>query len=305
MRKFIALLAVGLVVVLSTTAMAGIGEVRYYPMHPAPEIFTPDGLDDDWGWYPEEFLITGADMADRYNASWDQSDFAPAVYMAWTPEPDNRWYVLFKFIDDTLYVAPENFDDIDGMQFYTDMDMGGGSILGVSGTIQDILNGQRWMASPNPAAGPYADSGYWLEDDKGEMMPALCAVCVREGTMWAYEWPILQAGWSTHGAQPGDTDVTWAIEFSWAAYDVVDATEDVSVRHQFVEGDEIGFSWRFHDADGPAGRKHWLYPIDGSLTADVDADAHNIWMAVDADIDPITAVEHTTWGAVKAFAGSN
>lgn len=305
MSRWTALLAVGLVLGLATASMAGIGEVRYYPKHPAPEIFAPDGLDDDWGWYPEEFLITGADMTDEYSSGWDQSDFSPAVYLAWTPEPDNRWYVLFKFVDDTLKIDTGEFNDIDGMQYYTDFDHGGGSILGVRGTIQDILNGQRWMASPDPASGPYATTGYWHPDDQGQMMPTLCAVCVREGTMWAYEWPLLQAGWTTHGARPGDADVTWAIEFSYAAWDIVDATEADSRRHVFTEGDIIGFSWRFHDADGPTGRKHWLYPIDGSLSADVDANQHNMWMAVDANIDPPTAVEHTTWAAIKAHLGDN
>jgi hypothetical protein len=302
MRKYTALMAVALVVSWATVTMAGIGEVRYYPMHPAPEIFVPDGMDDDWGWFPEEFLITGADMTDSYSAGWDQSDFAPAVYQAWTPEPDNRWYIMFKFIDDTLKVDDGNFNDIDGMQFYTDFDAKGGSILGVRGSIQDGLNGHRWMANPVPEAGELGPTGYLMLDDKGEAMPVICAVCIREGTMWAYEWPRLQAGWTTHGAQPGDANVTWAIEFSYEAWDVVDATPDVSVKHVFEEGQIIGFSWRFHDADGPTGRKHWLYPIDGSLSADVDADQCNMWMSVDAGIEPPTAVEHTTWGAIKAQA---
>lgn len=305
MKKLNFPMAVVLVFAMCAAVAAHVGETRFYPQHPAPEIFSPDGNDDDWGWFPPELIMTGADFQDRYTEGADPSDYDVNVLQAWTAPPDNRWYVYLKFFDDTLNMSSNDdrgCNDFDCIQFTTDFDHGGGGILG--NVIEDVMNGQRWNAAADVVEKYGERDLFHPRGDGAGLNTVLCSSCLRtqiEGADWGAAWPLMQAGGSTFGSGTGDVNVTYAIEWSAAAWDIYGATEAESTRHVFEANQIIGIGWRFHDADTYSQRKHWLFVIDGDLSHDVDAAGMNDYMGIVVEgLEAPTAVESSTWGAIKS-----
>jgi hypothetical protein len=127
------LLALIVAVALAASAFAHNGITNFIPTLPNPMDHVIDGLDDDWGWYDSgEFAIIEM-SAETYGGGRVVSDTdMNFLYLhAWSPPPDNAYYVFARVNDDTLRIQegdnPDSWWNDDNLKQGFDMDHGGGN----------------------------------------------------------------------------------------------------------------------------------------------------------------------------------
>ena len=84
--------------------------IGYFALQvPDPAAMEPDGQVDDWAWYDSDFIIGPDQMCDTLGGSMPLlDDLDLAIRLAWTPEPDNRFYALVTVVDDILNLNETN-----------------------------------------------------------------------------------------------------------------------------------------------------------------------------------------------------
>ena len=57
---------------------------------------TIDGLEDDWDWLDEEFILTTEGMFTAGGETIAKEDYDVSILMAWSEPPDNRFYFFIR-----------------------------------------------------------------------------------------------------------------------------------------------------------------------------------------------------------------
>ena len=103
MKKILFLVVVCVAVfALVSPANAHVGAEYFIPGVPNPSAMTIDGLEDDWGWLDEEFILTTEGMFTAGGETIEKEDYDVSILMAWSTPPDNRFYFFIRVQDDTL-----------------------------------------------------------------------------------------------------------------------------------------------------------------------------------------------------------
>ena len=267
--------------------------VGYFALQvPDPGSMNPDGNDNDWnGWFDPGFRI-GMDQLCGTNPQElpARDDIDIAIRAGWTPEPDNRLYVFVVVVDDTLNNDETNADSgflDDDMELILDPDHAGGW----NEDPNAIRSGHQQWTFHLPNAGGYPAPGAFL---RWQQPPEM---------QWGVEEGRVEFGITTvpEGSGHGATDVTLNYEIRMEAYDpYLPGGLEASLRHTFLAGQTIGMSMTFNEADDlAAGRTHQI------STHVLEGGAHNSDLTSEFTLlaigDSATAVEASTWGAVKAL----
>jgi hypothetical protein len=253
-----------------------------------------DGLDTDWAWFDPDFVVGPDQMANTLGGGEmpTKDDIDIAIMAGWTPEPDNRLYVFVRVIDDTLNVDETNMDNgwaDDNMEIILDPDHSGDWSEGTSASLR--TGHQQWTFSISTPTG-YPQIAWLRYQQPPEMQ-------------WGIEQGLVEADVDV---QPdaavgqtlyGDTPVTVGYEVRMAAFDPY-AQEglDASTRWVFEAEQTIGMSVILDEADSE-GRTHQL------ATHINEAGAHSSDFTSEFTLLAVgeysTAVEATSWGAVKSL----
>ena len=267
--------------------------VGYFALQIAnPGSMSPDGLAGDWhSWFDTDFRV-GIDQMCGTNPQEipPRDDIDIAISAGWTPEPDNRLYVLVTVVDDTLNNDETNPDSgflDDDMELILDPDHAGGWFEEPNA----IRSGHQQWTFHLPNAGGYPAPGAFL---RWQQPPEM---------QWAVDEGRVEAAVGTipEGSGHGATDVTVNYEVRMEAYDpYMPGGLDASIRHTFAAGQTIGMSITINEADDLAGsRSHQI------STHVIEGGAHNSDNTSEFTMlgtgDFRTAVESSTWGAVKAL----
>lgn len=293
------LAAAVLCVQFAVNAGAHVGVTIEFPNVPNPASMVIDGQDDDWAWFEQQYALEQEDFFDRESRSVAKSDFDFVIYTAWSPPPDNSWYMFARFHDDTLKVDnddPLNWWKDDALQVTVDSDHSGGSIYGF--TREELVNGQRLYARSLPSPGQelllHRQAGF-LDQHHDPYLKEF---------LWIMESPYFEVAWTIDppGATHGSTGVTYTYEWKSAMWDVLGANLEESVRHIFGAGDIVHIGYRPLDADRPGnGRKHSMYVLGGHMDQDKHGDEMPDFVAVETSRP--TPVEQGTWARIKQIFG--
>lgn len=258
-----------LVCALSGPASAHVGITVPFPQVPDSVTITIDGRVDDWAWFDPRFALDQEDFFDREMDLVDKADFDFTIYTAWTPPPDNSWYVFVRVTDDTLKIEHDNplewWKD-DTVSVTVDSDHSGGSIYGF--TRAELVNGQRYYARALPAAHrliPHGQAGF-LDQHHDPFLTEF---------LWAMYRPFFDIASTIQPADAanGSLNVTSTFEWKAALWDVLGADVESSKRHIFASGDTVHIGFRMLDADrAGSGRKHSMYLLGGHQHQDRNAD---------------------------------
>jgi hypothetical protein len=294
MTKWMVLAAMAIVIALvgSSLAYENANGVGYFALEvPDPGSMVLDGLDGDWTWFDPAYIISSDQMACTLtNVVPDKSDLDIAIKVGWTPEPDNRLYAFVKVLDDTLNIDEANMDDgwkDDDMEIPLDVD-GSATFHGPAdggGTRTDM----QQITFHIPWPGGYPQVAYLRWNQIPEMQWA-----VNEGLI---EGQVDVQPRAEHHA----TDVTIGYEIRMQAWDIYSPDgPDASVRHIFEAGESFGMSVTVEDAD-TGGRTNQVstHLVEGGAH-DGDLCSEFTLLAI-GDYDLQTAVEPSSWGAVKAL----
>lgn len=252
---------------------------------PSPGAMNPDGDGADWGWYPSDFVVGPDEMCETLSGTMPAlDDFDIAIRLAWTPEPDNRFYALITVTDDTL-----NLDETNPDNFWNDDDLE---------IIMDANHGS-WAEANNAVRVDHQQIGLHIP---GEGRPeSMLSVryqqtpemqwAINEGKM---EGDVMVTPSPTHGA----TNTTSTYEARMWLFDQLQPDgEAASVRHVLAANQVLGCSVTYNDAD-TEGRTHQI------STHVNEAGAHESEFTAEVTLMPggaVTAVEARSWGAVKAL----
>ena len=295
MRTFITVLASCLFVIGFSVAVSAHLGSPYFAQQVDPSAITLDGKANDAPWNPPSWdpnntittdLLGGASAGEMPSGD----DFDIALQVGWSAPPDNMLYVYAKVKDDFLNDEAARNGDAwrdDSMEIVTDADHGGGVFNEVApaGSIGQQF---RWrIANVDMPPGPGDDNSY-----------NRFAHCIADPTrMWISGPPWMEA----EVEKPvGRENVTYAWEGKLALWDYAAESEATSQRHINAEGQIIGLTITWNDADadvdtrdgqpgtvGPAGGEYWH-----------NADQSTDFVLVGGG--GTTAVEATSWGAIKA-----
>ena len=302
-RHFLQTAAVG--IALAAAAGAHSGRTNFIPTVPDPTGMTIDGFEDDWGWYPVDFVVTpdqiislsGDHVGDGPNPNPD--DFSAAYLVAWSPVPDNALWIFARCNDDTLRAAEgevkSNWWRDDHLQVGIDSDHSGGEITGVSADTYD--NGYRLdvhpLFTPQSGLNVVGQDGFdWTQLDP-----------------FSYFDTVVLPSDSNHLAAHVEYSFEMRLDL-WDNYDPAGARN--SRPHVFEPERALHLALTVWDTDGnditrrsswaQGGNQpdHWFdaglmsdhVPL---LTADItDYQAY-------AALERAAVVEHRTWGAIKSL----
>jgi hypothetical protein len=291
-RKFslfaVAILALGLVA-SGAQAYENCNGVGYFALQvPDPAAVMVDGLDRDWAWFDPDFIVGPDQMCNTLgNPMPPKSDIDIAIKIGWTPEPDNRLYAFVKVVDDTLNADETNMDNgwnDDNLELILDPDHAGGWHE-EAGALR--TGHQQWTFSVSLPGG-YPQIAWLRFNQPPEMQ-------------WAINEGLVEAAVNV-APEPASTivpDVVVGYEVRMAAFDpYMPDGEAASVRHTFVANQTIGLSVTLDEADA-AGRTDQLSThIQEGGAHDSDFTSEFTLLGVG---DYATAVEASSWGAVKAL----
>jgi hypothetical protein len=289
MRR-LAPLAVVVLALLASGAMAyeNANGVGYFALEvPNPAAITVDGLSGDWGWFDPDFVVTTDQMANTLgNPMPPKSDIDAAIHIGWTPEPDNRLYAYVRVVDDTLNCDETNMDNgwkDDNLELILDPDHAGGWHE-EAGALR--TGHQQWTFSVS-APGGYPQIAWLRFQQPPEMQ-------------WAINEGLVQAAVDVKPELATIVpEATVGYEVRMAAFDpyMPDGVA-ASTRWTFAAGQTFGLSVVLDEADA-AGRTDQLatHIMEGGAH-DSDFTSEFTLLAVG---EYATAVESSSWGAVKAL----
>ncbi len=285
MKKLSFLLAT--VLVLGTSGVAfgysGVGLTIDCPHIPAGTTITIDGDLSDWAWAADYQYS----KADTWCISGDEEtdeDIDFVFNIAWSDD-ENMIYGASAVTDDIYNADQDNWSgghEDDNFEILVDGDNSGGKFQ--YGDNPDYSNAQQIYV--NPVFGLYC-YGAGAHDDLAYLMGA-----PNEGAI---------------GDQPesGDLDVSYTYEFKMLIYDglgddIASPADDVV--HDLAEGDVIGFTLQWDDADETVKEETGLITRDCQYST---TDNGNSWTDAsafsNAVLGPKEAVSPATWGSVKAL----
>jgi hypothetical protein len=292
MQRKIAPLAMAAValafLVSSASAYENANGVGYFALQiPDPAAITVDGLGGDWGWFDPDFIVGTDQMASTLgNPMPPKSDIDVAIYIGWTPEPDNRLYAFVRVVDDTLNVDETNMDNgwnDDNLELILDPDHAGGWHE-EAGALR--TGHQQWTFSI-AAPGGYPQIAWLRFQQPPEMQ-------------WAINEGLVEAAVDVQPELATMVpDVTAGYEVRMAAFDpyMPDGLA-ASTRHVFTANQTIGLSVTIEEAD-TEGRSHQISThVLEAGAHDSDYTSEYTMLAIG---DYATAVEGSSWGAVKAL----
>jgi hypothetical protein len=262
--------------------------IGYFALQvPDPAAITVDGLGNDWAWFDPDFIVGSDQMANTLgNPIPDKSDIDIAIHIGWTPEPDNRLYAFVKVVDDTLNCDVTNMDNgwnDDNLELILDPDHAGGWHKEAG----DLRTGhQQWTFSVS-APGGYPQIAWLRFQQPPEMQ-------------WAINQGLVEAAVDVKPQLATIVpDATVGYEVRMACFDPYEQDGlDASIRWTFAAGQTIGLSVTLDEADA-AGR------TDQLSTHIAEAGAHDSDFTSEFTLlgvgDYATAVEASSWGAVKAL----
>ena len=287
---------------LVSPANAHVGAEYFIPGVPNPSAMTIDGLEDDWDWLDEEFILTTEGMFTAGGETIEKEDYDVSILMAWSTPPDNRFYFFIRVQDDTLRLVEEDqkrwWSD-DCIQITFDPDHSGGDFLGEN--IDQVLNAQRYHLRIKPLPGQPVAYNSLLEYI--DLPPIGWSSDVFEGEPTG---DIFEIAWTLNppDAEHFSTNVSYTFEFRNAFWDIHGQTREEAVRHIFENDQVTHIGVRPLDGDG-TGAKHQLYPLGGSTGQDQKGDQMLDYILLEADeVEEDTAVEATSWGRVKSHLNS-
>jgi hypothetical protein len=298
MKKWMVLtaMAVGLVAWIgSSLAYENSNGLGYFALEIPPEHIPSmmvNGLDNDWGWFDPGFIYGPDDMATTLGGDMpDKSDIDIAIKAAWTPEPDNRLYVFVRVVDDQLNVDEPAMDagwKDDDMEIILDPDHSGTFHGPNDGGDGMRVEHQQWTFHVS-TPGAYPQVPYLRYNQLPEMQWA-----ITEGYV---EGEVDVQPQREHLA----TDVTVGYEVRMMAFDYYSPDGfDASTRHVFTAGETLGMSVTLNEADD-GGRTHQISTHPNELgSEDSDYTSEFTLLSVD-EYEIQTAVESSSWGAVKAL----
>jgi hypothetical protein len=304
MKKHILLLAVcAVALALANPARAHVGAEYFIPGVPDPSSMTIDGIEDDWGWIDEEFILTTEGMFTAGGEVVPKDDYDVSIMMAWSTPPDNRFYFFIRVQDDTLRLLEEDqkrwWND-DCIQLTLDPDHSGGDFLGEN--VDQVLNAQRYHLRIKPLPGQPVAFNSLLEYID---LPSIG---------WSSDMfngaptgDIFEIAWTVNppDAEHFSTNVSYTIELRNAFWDIHGVTRDEAIRHNFAADQVTHIGVRPLDGDaGETGAKHQLYPLGGSTGQDQKGDQMLDYILLEADESAATAVEAASWGRIKSHLNS-
>ena len=304
MKKHILLLAVcAVTLALANPARAHVGAEYFIPGVPDPSSMTIDGLEDDWGWIDEEFILTTEGMFTAGGEVVPKDDYDVSIMMAWSTPPDNRFYFFIRVQDDTLRLLEEDqkrwWND-DCIQLTIDPDHSGGDFLGEN--VDQVLNAQRYHLRIKPLPGQPVAFNSLLEYIA---LPSIgWSSDVFNG---APTGDIFEIAWTVNppDAEHFSTNVSYTFEMRNAFWDIHGVTQEEAVRHNFANDQVTHIGVRPLDGDaGETGAKHQLYPLGGSAGQDQKGDQMLDYILLEADESLATAVEDASWGRIKSHLNS-
>jgi hypothetical protein len=304
MKKHILLLAVcAVTLALANPARAHVGAEYFIPGVPDPSSMTIDGLEDDWGWIDEEFILTTEGMFTAGGEVVPKDDYDVSIMMAWSTPPDNRFYFFIRVQDDTLRLLEEDqkrwWND-DCIQLTIDPDHSGGDFLGEN--VDQVLNAQRYHLRIKPLPGQAVAFNSLLEYID---LPSIgWSSDIFNG---APTGDIFEIAWTVNppDAEHFSTNVSYTFETRMAFWDIHGVTQDEAIRHNFANDQVTHIGVRPLDGDaGETGAKHQLYPLGGSTGQDQKGDQMLDYILLEADESITTAVEDASWGRIKSHLNS-
>ena len=285
--------------------MAHNGNTEFMPAFPDPSAWVLDGLEDDWGWYdtdsfgakPEDMWSSAGEHAGQ-GTNPDPEDFSAFIFYAWSPPPDNSFYIFSRAQDDTLRALEAKGDwwNDDVLQLIFDWDHSSHGPDNANETELMNRNAMHPLGSKLEGAhmAPYSE-------EEGPLgwggFPPYTYVDVT----------ILPAG-STHFA----TNVEYTYEMRivpWQSYAL--SGPDESVVWTFEQEQVVHFTYRFDDGDRTENGEQDLWSPNGEayqcdrtgsecsgyiLVATDMVDPYTEW---DPDTGIATAVQNTTWARIK------
>jgi cellulose/xylan binding protein with CBM9 domain len=292
-RKFPILLALAVLVVtlgaVGGWAYENCNGFGYFALQvPDPGSIVVDGKGNDWGWYDPDFIINTDEMCNTLGGDVPPlSDIDIAIHAGWTPEPDNRLYVFARVVDDSLNIDESAMNDgwkDDDMEIILDPNHAGGW----NEAADAIRSGHQQWTFHVTSPGGYPSTAFLRWNQPPEMQ-------------WGVEQGLVEAATDVQppGSGHGSVDVTVGYEVRMQAFDpYMPEGLDASTRHVFVAGQTIGMSVTFSEAD-EGGRSHQIsthVQEGGAHSSDFTSEFTLVAVGEYA-----TAVEATTWGAVKAL----
>jgi hypothetical protein len=296
----IALMVCVLVVGLTGTGYGVIPDLYLPYIDPGRVVI--DGLGTEWedaSFYPQEYMLTTDDLpGDAYGAEMPpKDDWDVILYLAWSAPPDNMLYGYARVTDDILNQDGESCgggykDDCIAITCDANNDGGmAGKYGGYPLEVEDRVFYRIWMTTFDLPDGPgnRASRTRW------------CA-SVAEEAMWVSEPQWFYAA----VMRPTTTEnVTYAYEWKFAIWDEGAITPEESTRHINALDDVLGYTILFNDTDATGDKRDHQITTAGAegeavwKNSDYCNDAYLIENPLYA-VGTVTAVEPTSWGAVKA-----
>lgn len=272
----------------SSVAYENANGVGYFALEvPNPGAMVVDGKDNDWTWFDPAYIVGPDQMANTLTGVMPpKSDIDIAIRAGWTPEPDNRLYVFVRVVDDTLNIDQTAMDNgwmDDDLEIIIDADH--------DGTWHEagdaLRTGHQQWTFHVPTPGGYPQVAYLRFNQPPEMQWA-----INEGLVEADVQPRPQ-----HGA----TDVTLGYEIRMPAWDTYSKDgAAASVRHVLAADQTIGMSVTYNEADGGNRTDQISTHPNEAGAHDSDYTAEFTMLPIGA-YEPGTAVESSSWGAVKVL----
>jgi hypothetical protein len=307
-------IALTLTLLVCSVALAHNGNTFLVPSVPDPASMVIDGLEDDWGWYPEEFAIL-PDQIESWGGQFvgtgpggQGDDFQASYFMAWSLPPDNNFYFFTRVFDDTLKSEwgenMRNWWDDDGLKWGVDADHTGGphGVTGGENGIEQTLNGYVLGVNMPFSAELGLDYGGILgeEDHPNGDWPGL--------PPYGYVGIELLPPNASHGSE--NVEFTWEIKtILFDSYDATGPEGPDNIIHQFVPDGVIGTTPRYTDFDAGSDTdqpsRNFYGHAGGILDSQADGDLQSDFITIlthnPDDFPQPTAVENTTWARIKGL----
>ena len=262
--------------------------IGYFALQvPDPSAMTPDGKVADWDWFDPDFIIGPEQMCETLGGlmpSLDDLDLA--IRLAWTPEPDNRFYALVIVVDDTLNLNETELDS-----YWNDDDL----------EIVVDANHGSWAEAADALRVDHQQFGFHIP---GEGRGAEVA-SVRFLQPPEMQWPVTEGAIEaevvvTPQAVHGATNTTAIYEVRMWTWDQLrPGGAEASTRHMLTANETIGLSVSYNEAD-TAGRTHQVSTHVNSAGAHESEFTSEAILLTAGDFRS-SAVESNSWGAVKAL----
>ena len=299
MKKMSLLAAAATVFTLSASAWAHVPEGQIFAawQWPIDHLPTLDGDISEWNSLPKEYWIdifqTAVAEGDVGRAI-DTSNLNFRFAMGWNNELDRIYYVIDRF-DDNWDRDGGGFGccgQDDSQEVGLDADHTGDFFWAFEGTDEELARNRGRQAQTGhyrwPALEPFGWYWFWMS-----------------GSTWHDKEPYscCPTSYTLNGSQ--GSEATLQAEWYTVAWDDFNfAGPDVSIRHDFVEGEIVGAGLQVVDNDnGPSEddprTAKWVLGGQSDIFGNASSFSDFVLLPVDTE-HLTTAVENDSWGHIKA-----